>query len=136
MKLKLLLVRDGKTLFEVPLSLEDWAKKDLEQELKETEESFERFSQIFDAVSHETRLRMMMRLVGADDHTLSFADFMQDLDLNPKLVWENSRKLEEGGLLEKTARGKYVCSEFGETFMMMSLALRRLLESLREMEEL
>ena len=136
MKLKLLLVRDGETLFEVPLSLEDWAKKDLEEELKESEQSFERFSKIFDAVSHETRLRMMMRLVGADDHTLSFADFMQDLDLNPKLVWENSRKLESGGLLEKTARGRYVCSEFGEMFMMMSLALRRLLESLKEMEEL
>ena len=136
MKLKLLLVRDGETLFEIPLSLEDWAKKDLEQELKETEDSLESFSKIFDAVSHETRLRMMMRLVGADDHTLSFADFMQDLDLNPKLVWENSRKLERDGLLEKTSRGKYVCSEFGETFMIMSLALRRLIESLKEMEEL
>jgi DNA-binding transcriptional ArsR family regulator len=136
MKLKLLLVRDGETLFEVPLSPADWVKKDLEEEMKETEESFERFSKIFDAVSHETRLRMMMRLVGADDHTLSFADFMQDLELNPKIVWENSRKLEKGGLLEKTGRGRYVCSEFGETFMMMSLALRRLIESLEEMEEL
>jgi DNA-binding transcriptional ArsR family regulator len=136
MKLKLLLVRDGETLFEVPLSPGDWVKKDLKEEMKETEESFERFSKIFDAVSHETRLRMMMRLVGADDHTLSFADFMQDLDLNPKIVWENSRKLENGGLLEKTGRGRYVCSEFGETFMMMSLALRRLIESLEEMEEL
>jgi DNA-binding HxlR family transcriptional regulator len=136
MKLKLLLVRDGETLFEVPLSPADWVKKDLKEEMKETEESFERFSKIFDAVSHETRLRMMMRLVGADDHTLSFADFMQDLNLNPKIVWENSRKLQNGGLLQKTGRGRYVCSEFGETFMMMSLALRRLIESLGEMEEL
>jgi DNA-binding transcriptional ArsR family regulator len=136
MKLKLLLMRDGETLFEVPLSPEDWVRKDLEEELKETEESFERFSKIFDALSHETRLRMMMRLLGADDRTLSFADFMQDLDLNPKIVWENSRKLEKGGLLEKTGRGKYACSEFGETFMMVSLALRRLIESLEEMQEL
>jgi DNA-binding transcriptional ArsR family regulator len=136
MKLRLQLMRDGETLFDVPLSPEDWAKKDLEDALKETEENFERFSNIFDVLSHETRLRMMMRLVGADDRTLSFADFMQDLDLNPKIVWENSRKLEEGGLLEKTARGKYMCSEFGETFMMISLALRRLIGSLEEMEQL
>jgi DNA-binding HxlR family transcriptional regulator len=136
MKLRLQLVRDGETLFEVPLSPEDWAKKDLEEELKETEENFERFSNIFDVLSHETRLRMMMRLVGADDRTLSFADFMQDLDLNPKIVWENSRKLEKDGLLEKIGRGKYVCSEFGETCMMISLALRRLIESLEEMEQL
>jgi DNA-binding transcriptional ArsR family regulator len=133
MTLKLRLVRDGETLFEIPLSPEGWSKQALEEELNETGDSFQRLSKVFNALSHETRLRMMSRLVGADDRTLSFADFMQDLDLNPKIVWENSRKLEEGGLLEKTGRGKYVCSEFGETFMMMSLALRRLIESLEEM---
>lgn len=136
MKLKLQLVRDGETLFEIPLSPEDWSKKDLDAELRETEESFQKFSKVFDVLSHETRLRMMSRLVEADDHTLSFADFMQDLDLNPKIVWENSKKLEEGGLLEKTGRGKYMCSGFGETFMMMSFALRRLIESLEGMREL
>jgi DNA-binding transcriptional ArsR family regulator len=133
MNLKLRLVRDGEILFEIPLSPEDWSKQALEEELNETGDSFQRLSKVFDALSHETRLRMMSRLVEADDRTLSFADFMQDLDLNPKTVWENSRKLEEGGLLEKTGRGKYACSEFGETFMMMSLALRRLIESLEEM---
>jgi predicted transcriptional regulator len=52
-------------------------------------------------------------------------------------VWENSKKLEEGGLLEKTGRGKYSVSELGQTaFMMMSLALRHLIESLEEIEEL
>ena len=135
MKLKLRLVRDGETLFEIPLSPEDWSKQALEEELEENEDTMQRLSKIFDALSHETRLRMMNRLVEADDRTLSFGEFMQDLDLNPKTVWENSRKLEEGGLLEKTGRGKYVCSEFGETFMMMSLALRRLIESLEEMGE-
>ena len=133
MKLKLRLVQDGKTVFEIPLSLEDWSKQDLEEELRENEASFERFSKIFGALAHETRLRMMNRLVEADDRTLSFADFMQDLNLNPKIVWENSRKLEESGLLEKTGRGKYACSEFGETFMMMSLVLRRLMESMESM---
>lgn len=135
MKLKLRLVRDGETLFEIPLSPEDWSKQALEEELEENEDTLQRLSKVFDALSHETRLRMMNRLVGANDRTLSFGEFMADLDLNPKIVWENSRKLEEGGLLEKTGRGKYMCSEFGETFMMMSLALRRLIESLEEMGE-
>jgi DNA-binding transcriptional ArsR family regulator len=132
MNLKLRLVRNGETLFEIPLSSEGWSKQALEEEFNETEDSFQRLSKVFDALSHKTRLRMMSRLVEADNRTLSFADFMQDLDLNPKIVWENSRKLEEGGLLEKTGRGKYACSEFGETFMMMSLALRRLIESLEK----
>jgi Mn-dependent DtxR family transcriptional regulator len=68
---------------------------------------------------------------------MSFAGFMRDLNLNPKIVWENSRKLEEGGFLEKTGRGQYSCSDFGQkAFMVMSLALHRLMEYLEEIEEL
>jgi len=71
-----------------------------------------------------------------EDRTISFSDFMRDLDLNPKLVWENARKRKEGGLLEKIGRGRYRCSEFGESgFMMISFALRRLEKVLEEMEE-
>jgi len=133
MKLRLQLVRDGEVIFEMPLSPTDWSRKQLENELDSIEEGFRRFSKIFDALSHETRLKMMRRLMEEEDHTVSFADFMRDLDLNPKLVWENARKLSEGGFLKKTGRGKYCCSEFGlRTFMMMSLALRHLLEELEE----
>jgi DNA-binding transcriptional ArsR family regulator len=133
MKLRLQLVQDGKKLFEIPLSPKEWSRESLEDEFR-TAESFQKFSKIFTALSHETRLRMMQQLMESEDRTLSFADFMQDLDLNPKIVWENSRKLEEGGLLEKTGRGRYACSEFGGTFMMLSLALRRLIVSIDEME--
>jgi Mn-dependent DtxR family transcriptional regulator len=137
MKLRLQLVQDGKIMFDMPLSPTDWPRQELEDEFKAAEEDFQRFSKIFDALSHETRLRMMRRVVEEEDHTMSFADFMKDLDLNPKIVWENSKKLEEGGLLEKTSRGKYSCSELGETaFMMMSLALRRLMETLEEMRSI
>jgi DNA-binding transcriptional ArsR family regulator len=137
MKLKLRLVQNGKTVFEMPLSPTDWPKQKLEDEFEAAEEDFHRFSKVFDALAHETRLKMMRRLVQEEDHTMSFTDFMKDLDLNPKIVWENSKKLEESGLLEKTARGKYRCSEFGQTaFMMMSLALRRLMESLKEIENI
>ncbi|MGQ9551819.1 MAG: winged helix-turn-helix domain-containing protein [Candidatus Bathycorpusculaceae bacterium] len=129
------LVQDGKILFEMPLLRKDWPVEELENEFKAVEEDFQLFSKIFDALSHETRLRMMRRLIAQEDRTMSFADFMHDLDLNPKIVWENSKKLTEGGLLKKTSRGKYSCSQFGQTtFMMVSLALHRLIESLGEME--
>jgi len=136
MKLKLQLIQDGKILFEMPLSITDWPREKLENEFQATEEEFKRFSKLFDALSHETRLRMMRRLVEEENRTMSFADFMRDLNLNPKTVWENSKKLEEGGLLKKTGRGRYSCSDFGQTaFIMMSLALRRLMESFEQMEE-
>ena len=137
MKLKLQLVRNGEIIFEMPLSPRDWSREHLENEFRAVEEDFQRFSKIFDALAHETRLRMMKRLIEGEDRAISFSDFMRDLDLNPKLVWENAKKLKEGGLLEKIGRGRYRCSEFGETgFMMISFALKRLREALEELEEL
>jgi Mn-dependent DtxR family transcriptional regulator len=137
MSLKLRIVQDGKTVFEMPLQPMDWPREELEDEFKAAEKSFQRFVKMFDALAHETRFRMMRRLIEEEDRTMSFADFMRELDLNPKIVWENSKKLEEGGFLKKTGRGKYSCSDFGQTaFMMMSLALRRLMESLEEIEDL
>lgn len=137
MKLKLQLVQDDKIILEVPLSSTEWSKKELETEFDSIEENFQQFSKIFDALSNETRLKMMKRLLEEESKTINFADFMHDLELNPKLVWENARKLTEGGFLKKTGRGEYSFSEFGETgFMMISLALRHLMEALEEFENL
>ncbi len=133
MTLKLQLVRDGKVILDIPLSRMDWSQEQLETEFEAFEEDFERFSSMFDALSNQTRLKMMRRVVQEESSTMQFADFMKDLDLNPKTVWENSRKLSDGGFLTKTGRGTYSCSEFGQTtFLTLSLALRRLLESLEE----
>lgn len=135
MALKLQLVQDGKVIFEVPLSPLDWSRRQLEREFGAFEDDFDRFSKMFDALSNETRLRMMRRVVEEEDRTMSFADFMRDLNLNPKIVWENSKKLSEGGFLKKTSRGRYSCSRMGQTtFIAMSLVLRRLVQSLEETE--
>jgi len=135
-KLKLQLVRDGEVIFDIPLSPSDWPRMHLEHELSSLEQDFQRLSRIFDALSNETRLRMMKRLIEEETRTMNFTDFMHELKLNPKLVWENAGRLSEGGLLKKIGRGKYECSEFGQrTFMMMSLALRRLMQTLEELEE-
>ena len=134
MSLKLQLVRNGKIILEVPLSPMDWQKDQLESEFKAFEDDFQRFSSMFDALSNQTRLKMMRRLVEEENRTMNFADFMRDLDLNPKIVWENAKKLREGGLLVKIDRGKYRCSQFGERgFMLLSFAFRRLMEALEDM---
>ena len=78
-------------------------------------------------------MRMMKRLMEEEDRTMNFADFMRDLSLNPKTVWEKARKLTEGGFLEKIERGKYRCSEAGQSgFILMSLVLRHLMDALEE----
>jgi DNA-binding transcriptional ArsR family regulator len=135
MKLKLQLVRDDEVIFEIPLSTSDWSKKQLADEFDAFEEDSERFSRIFTALSSGTRLIMMRRLMEDGNHAMNFTAFMRDLDMNPKLVSENTRKLSECGLLVKSGRGQYRCSEFGEnSFMMMSLALKRLFEELDELD--
>jgi DNA-binding transcriptional ArsR family regulator len=134
MKLRLQLTKNGEVVFEMPLSMEDWTKRRLVSELTSAEREFERFSKLFDALSHVTRLKMMKRLLEDDDRTLGFGDFMRDLRLNPKTVWENTRKLQEGGLLVKSKDGKYRSSELGiAEFLMLSLALRRLFKATEEL---
>jgi DNA-binding transcriptional ArsR family regulator len=134
MTLKLQLVQDGEVVFEIPLSLTDWPKEQLENELEALEDNFQKFSRIFAALSHDTRLRMMKRLMEEEDCTINFTDFMQDLNLNPKIVWENAKKLREEGLLEKVDRGIYRCSDFGQRrFILVSFAFRHLIEALEEM---
>ena len=136
MKLRLLLVRDHKVLFEVPLSMESWPRERLQNELTSFEREFDKFSKLFDALSHQTRLRMMKRLFEDEDLTVGFTDFMRDLSLNPKIVWENTKKLCDSGLLTKSDDGKYRCPELGQAeFLMVSLALRRVLRVLREIDE-
>ena len=133
MKLKLLLKSNGKVLFEMPLSMDQWTKKGLERELAFSEPELERFSKLFDALSHGTRLRMMTRLLGDEDLTLGFGEFMRDLGLNPKTVWESTRKLQEGGLVVKSKDGRYRASEPGAAqFLMLSLALRQLFKAVGE----
>jgi DNA-binding transcriptional ArsR family regulator len=132
MKLRLLLKRNGKVLLEMPLSMDEWTKQGL-GEPAFSEPELEKFSKLFDALSHGTRLKMMTRLLGDEDLTLGFGEFMRDLRLNPKTVWDSTRKLQEGGLLVKSKDGRYRASEPGVTeFLLLSLALRRLFKAVNE----
>jgi predicted transcriptional regulator len=134
-KLKLQILQDDKVIFEMPLSYADWERERLENALETMETDFQRFSKIFNALSNKTRLMMMKQLLKRRNRVISFTDFMRDLNLNPKIVWENTRKLRDGGLVVKVGRGRYRCSKFGETsFMMMNLVLRQLLKSREEFE--
>ncbi len=133
MKLKLLLKKNGEVLFEIPLSMDEWPKHRLETELTFSKNELEKFSKLFDALSHKTRLKMMKHLLEEDDLTLGFGEFMRDLGLNPKTVWESTRKLQEGGLLVRSEDGRYRASEPGAAeFLLLSLALRRLSKAVEE----
>ena len=135
MSLKLQIVRDEEVIFEMPLSPKEWPREELLMELDDFQGEYHRFSRIYNALSNETRLMMMKRIMEKRNRTINFSDYMRELGLNPKLVWENTRKLRDSGFIVKVGRGRYRCSDFGETgFMMMSIALRRIIETLDEID--
>ncbi len=135
MTLKLQLIENERIIFQIPLSSTDWDRDQLVHDLDAFEANFAHYAKLFIALSNETRLMMMKHLIQKKNLTINFTDFMTELNLNPKLVWENTKKLREGGLIVKVSRGKYKCSELGETsFIMISLAFRKLLQTLEEMK--
>ncbi len=129
MSLKLLLVRNDEIIMELPLSTEAWPQDTLRRELNEFEEEMERFTKLFDALSHRTRLKMVKRLFEQDDDSLGFTDFTRELGLNPKIVWQNTKKLCDGGIMRKGEDGKYRFSKTGKAqFLTVSLVLKHLQE--------
>ncbi len=129
MAIRLILIKGDEIVMELPLSAGALSKDLLQRELDHFEEEFDRFTKLFDALSHKTRLRMVKRLFEEDDLTLGFTDFIKELGLNPKIVWQNTKKLCDSGLMKKDEDGKYSCSEAGRAeFLMISLMLRQLRE--------
>ena len=131
------LIEDERIILQIPLSPIDWSSDELVNDLAAFEADFARYSKLFTALSNETRLMMMKQLIQKKNQTINFTEFMRELNLNPKLVWENTKKLREGGLLIKVGRGRYQCSELGEnSFMIMNLAFRKLLQVLEDTKKL
>ncbi|MBS7655163.1 winged helix-turn-helix transcriptional regulator [Candidatus Bathyarchaeota archaeon] len=132
MSLKLLLVKDGETILEVPLTPTLWHREKFRKELQELD--FNYFRKLFQALSNVYRLKMMTKFFEDDELMLSFSDFMREFSLNPKIVSENIKKLQECDLLEKSEDGKYKCSKLGEIeFLLVSIALNRILKFIKKL---
>lgn len=135
MTLRLILMRGNDVLWEMPLFTDRWPKDDLDEELEGLETEFDRLSEVFDALSHKNRLMIMKSLLEEEGSTLSFSALMRELNMNPKMVRESTRKLREGGLLRQPERGKYECSRAGQaSFLSLTLTLRHLLQALENEE--
>ena len=125
-----MLVEDGKTLWEIPLQAQSWDRRVLMQEFDEMEDEMDRFEGLFNALANEGRMRMMRTLFDLD-RSMGFTELMNELGMNPKIVSESTKRLRRTGLIEKDGDGRYRSTRSGEAqFLMMSVALRRMLEIL------
>ncbi|MGD2200921.1 MAG: winged helix-turn-helix domain-containing protein [Candidatus Bathyarchaeota archaeon] len=129
--LKLMLVEDGRVLWEIPLQARGWDRRSLKQELDEMEAEIDRFEAMFHALANEGRMRMMRSFFRDAGKPRAFTELMNELGMNPKIVAESTRRLRGTGLIEKSEDGRYMTTQAGEAqFLMMSVALRRMLEFL------
>jgi hypothetical protein len=134
MTLKLLLVRDKKVLAEIPLISDKEPNKEfLEREMDDFEnDEFKAISGLLDDLSNEDRLKMLSKML-TSDRPVRFVDFMNDLELNQKLVSEYCRRMINSGLVTSRERGRYEASRLGSnSFVIATVALRRILKVLEE----
>jgi len=138
MTLKLLLVKDDKVLVEMPLVSEKELNKEfLEREIDDFGSGeFKEISGLLDDLSNEDRLKMLSKMLTSDG-PVRFVDFMNDLELNQKLVSEYCRRMISSGLVTSPERGRYEVSRLGSSsFVVATVALRRIVKVLEEeMEE-
>lgn len=132
--LKLKLVEDGRVLMELPLSSGSWERGELKNEFQDLEGDMERLSKLFHAFSSSSRMRMMRSFFERADRSMAFTELMNELEMNPKVVWDCTKRLRRIGLIEKDREGRYRPTRGGEAqFLMASVALRRLLQILDEL---
>jgi DNA-binding HxlR family transcriptional regulator len=131
--LKLMLVEDDKILWEIPLYPRSWDNRALRREFREFDKEIERFETLFTTLSNVGRMQMMRSFFEAKD-SLTFTELMKMHEMNPKIVSDGTKRLTRTGLIEKDREGRYKPTSRGEAeFMMMSVALRRMMKVLDQL---
>lgn len=134
MALRLLLVKGEKVLAEVPLvSGNELNKGFFEREIDDFERNeFKELSELLDTLSNEDRLKMLSKMLTSEG-PVRFVDFMNDLELNQKLVSEYCRRMINSGLVTSPERGRYEVSPLGlSSFVVATVALRKILKALED----
>ena len=132
--LKLMLVEDEKILWEIPLNARQWDRRSLSREFDEMEGEMARFESLFNALANRGRMRMMRSFFRTTDRSMGFTELMNELGMNPKIVSDSTKRLRRSGFIEKDDEGRYRTTRNGEAqFLMMSVAMRRMLEILDQL---
>ncbi|MEM3886697.1 MAG: winged helix-turn-helix domain-containing protein [Candidatus Methanomethylicia archaeon] len=127
MTLKIQIVKDGEVIWEAPLTPTTIEIDHLRKKCRE-------ITRIFEALSNETRIMMLMKMMDEYPKPISFTEIMKMLDANPKIIWENIRRLSSIGLLERNGKGGYRCSNHGRIiFTTLTLALTKLMELMEDL---
>ncbi len=132
MGLRVSLHEGDKVLWDLPLEEKDWAdgqKETLRRELRDLEKDLDALCEICDFYSNKKRLQMVSHIVGECDNEASFTDLLR-IAVNPKYVNDLVNKASNNHLVMKDAHGYRVSPKGIGSFLLLSLATRKLLQEL------
>ena len=129
MGLKIQLVSGNKVIYQLPLSMEDWERETLEEELDELETDLSEILEVNDILSNRTRLLLLCKNIRDVDSR--FTEFMEDLDSNQKIISENLHRMMEMELIKRTKKNSgeiyYNPSDLGFASILTCLTMRKVL---------
>jgi len=130
MGLKLQLVKDDRILFEMPLGMDEWDRRELEEEIEEIEEEINDVEELHDLYSNKTRIKMLCEITRNLDPR--FTDLMEELDANQKIIYDSLQKMMKNDLVERVERHPrnvhYRLSQLGFASILMCAATQRVMD--------
>lgn len=133
---KIILMKDNDVLAEFPLDFKNYSREEIVSELRGALQDLSNVIEFYEALLNENRARLLMKLIEDDDFTLSFAEIIRELGLNPKLIREHAFELKKTGLIDIPMRGKYrLCPEGLMKINAMVLTMRKIFREIEKILE-
>jgi DNA-binding HxlR family transcriptional regulator len=130
MGLKIQIIKNGRVVFDLPLSIDEWEPESLQRELHDLEDDIHRVQTIHDVFSNETRIRMLCEIVRTLD--CRFSDLMEDLGANQKIVSDGLRRMTKMYLVNRVEKHPrdvhYNPSALGFASLAACLIMRRIMD--------
>jgi len=134
MGLKLQLLKDGKVIYQMPLTMDETEVDVVLRELGDFDEDLSRIQAFHDLFSSETRIRMLQEMVRG--FGCRFSELMEALDANQKIISENLRRMSEMRLVKRVEKHprevQYRPSPLGMASFLACIAMRRIMEEIEE----
>ena len=130
MGLRLQLLKDDKVIFEMPLEIDEWDRRALDEEITEIEEGINNVEELHDLYSNRTRIKMLCEITRRSDPR--FTDLMDELNTNQKIIYDSLQKMMKNDLVERVERHPrnvhYQLSQLGFASILMCAATQRVME--------
>lgn len=130
MSLRITLHNGNRVLLDLPLSRDEWGpeiKELVMKELDDSEADLDQLCEICDFFSNKRRVQMISHMIKDCDNSATFTDLLK-VAVNPKYVSDLVNKSRRNEIVVRDKKGYKVSPVGLGSFLLLSLATRRLLK--------